>query len=138
MTNRTCALRSNDSTAARQLSADSARLLSLIPAHYDLGSIVQTAEAADGIVTVEATPDSDFGAYEITAYVPESLTTILDMLAEPDEDGDQAIPMVASVVAITVQSADGIPAAVQQARETLIDRAAHAAASHVRRPAMTA
>ncbi|MFE9844717.1 hypothetical protein [Streptomyces goshikiensis] len=120
------------------LGADAARLLSLIPADYRFGDIIQTVEAADGIVIVEATPDSDFGAYEITAYVPETLTNILDMLAEPDEDGDQAIPMVVPVIAITVQSADGIPAAVQQARETLIDRAAHAAASHVRRPAMTA
>lgn len=124
------------------LSLDGALLLSLIDPLHLTGHIVDAHEVAAGLITVESTPDGWFGDYRITAWVPlgvnEAENRQHEALIDPDLiDPDGRLPLVLGATVADVANADHVPAVVREAREYLIDRAAHAAASYVRRPAMT-
>lgn len=125
-------------TTPFHLSRDGALLLSLIDPLHLTGTVVDAYEVAGGLITVESTPDGPDGDYDITAWLPLSVSAAEDRhlysLIEPDLiDPDDRLPLVISVFATDALSS-GIAGAVQRAREYLLDRAAHAAASHVRRP----
>ncbi|MFE7485508.1 hypothetical protein [Streptomyces sp. NPDC057552] len=53
-------------------------LFPLIPAGELAGDLVRVVEVGDGLVTVVATPDSEWGAYEITGWRPLSADEIAD------------------------------------------------------------
>jgi len=120
------------------LSLDGALLLSLIHPLHLTGTIVEAYEAADGLVTVESTPNGDF---DIVAWAPLSVRAAeeqqLEALIDPDlDDPDGRLPLIHGVWATDVAALDDVASAVQRAREYLLDIAAQAA-SYVRRPAMT-
>lgn len=124
------------------LSLDGALLLSLIHPLHLTGPIVEAYEVAGGVITVESTPNGAFGDHGITAWMPLSVTAAdeqqLEALIDPDlVDPDDRLPLIHGVWATDVAAIDDVASAVQRAREYLLDRAAHAAASYVRRPAMT-
>lgn len=70
-------------------------LLALIPAGQLDGDLVQVVEVGDGLVTVVATPDSEWGAYEITGWRHLSESEIAMEVAAsafPGEPFDLVIP----------------------------------------------
>lgn len=70
-------------------------LLALIPARQLTGYLIEVIEVGEGIVTVIATPDSEWGAYEITGWrhLSESETAIeVADASYPGEPFDLVIP----------------------------------------------
>jgi hypothetical protein len=125
-----------DRTTPLHLSLDGALLLSLIgPCHRE-GPITEAHEVAGGLITVESTPNGWFGDYRVTAWLPLTLAEAEDhwhaSVMDPDlVEPHSRVPLVRGEI-VTDVNVDGVRAAVQAAREALRDRAAHAAASHVR------
>lgn len=124
------------------LSLDGALLLSLIEPYQLQGAVIYAYDADGGLITVQSTPNGWFGDYRITAWTPLSVTAAEDhyheSLIEPDLiDPDDRLPLVHGYTVLDVADAEDIPAAMHQCREELLDKAAHAAASYVRRPVTT-
>ncbi|MFJ3839438.1 hypothetical protein ACIPY6_28580 [Streptomyces sp. NPDC090054] len=132
-------MRSNDSTPLH-LSNDGALLLSLIEPHQLHGPIVEAYEMAGGLVTVESTPNGWLGDYRITAWMPLSVRDAEDRQHEvtidrelaDHADPDGRLPLILDETVTDVATLEQIAGAVREARLHLLDRAAHAASTHVR------
>jgi hypothetical protein len=100
------------------------------------GYIVQAIPVGPGIVTVEATPDGRYGAYEVTGYRPLATWEIESQQA--DFPGETDLPTVAYVTACILQDAAGIDAEIVRAVKALTERLTRDAALYGPETAHTA
>lgn len=100
-------------------------LFSLIPAGQLDGDLVQVIEVGDGIVTVVATPDSEWGIYDVTGWRHLTDAEIADATTTyPGEPFDLVVPAIAGFV----QDATELDARVANAVRFLTTRLAELAA----------
>lgn len=100
-------------------------LFALIPADQLVGDLIEVVEVGDGLVTVVATPDSEWGAYEIIGWRALSQVEIdIDTLYF----GEEPIDFATYVTATSVQDDSEIPARVAEAVEYTAARLAELAA----------
>lgn len=102
-------------------------LFALIPARQLTGYLIEVIEVGEGLVTVIATPDSEWGAYEITGWrhLSENESAIeVAAAAFPGEPFDLVIPASSEFI----QDDTKVPGAVTNATRFLITRLAEVAA----------
>ncbi|WP_329217361.1 hypothetical protein [Streptomyces microflavus] len=100
-------------------------LFALIPAGQLDGDLVQVVEVGDGLVTVVATPDSEWGIYDVTGWRHLTDAEIADATTTyPGEPFDVVVPAIAGFV----QDDADLDARVTNAVQFLTTRLAELAA----------
>jgi hypothetical protein len=115
----TCKQELFDTQRRNEQLAAARRLVALIPAHMLAGTVQTVIPVGDGAITVEATPDSEWGQFEVTGWMLRPTSELeQDQSMFPGAD----IPVVGYTSAHTVQDADSIPAAIADATQRLTER----------------
>lgn len=95
-------------------------LLAHIPAEELAGELLQAIPIGAGLVTVVATPDSEWGSHEVTAWRPATQAELDEDLCEFHEPG----PAARYTLASTLQDEGEIAGKVEQATAFLTARLA--------------
>lgn len=102
--------------------AKAAAALPLLAQLPTVGFVVQAIPVGPGVVVVEATPDSSYGAYQVTGYRPLVAWEVESQAV--DFPGETGLPTVEPVTAAILQGTAGIDADVAAAVEALTIRLA--------------